>query len=656
MPNFNQRTTIKSVFAMLVIAIFIVFSGLAFRQQTQTVEYLTFTQKAGAYAASEVDRTALGLAQGLELVGEGLRESDYLLLKFDLLWARLKTVRNGSEAAGLRELPGAQQTYDDLYDWLDSNTAIIENLQSGDKANADQLLESFTPFLTPLRQFSFESYLGDEVTSRLNRANSIQQNVNRSIIIVLISGAFLIILLLQESNRNYWHATHDSLTRLPNRKLFNERLMRIHKKAADKNTGYAVLVVDLNNFKEINDNFGHAYGDAMLVHVSQSLQEVLGDQNLIFRMGGDEFSIIREGVNSISECENIAEIACQQIKMISRIKDINMQQDVSVGVSFYPEDGQNAEDIVANADIAMYHAKRLRSGTHYRLFTPDMRWRKRVSRALRNDIIDNNLTVHYQPIVDLKTGKIYAIEALLRWYSKKYGYINPLEAFQIADQYGLSEMLNHWVIYTACKAYRGWHQDSESNICLSINISPVMYRQNQLANLLSDVFHHTNFQPENLVLEITENTAMQDLEATPGIMQTLKALGVQIALDDFGTGLSSLSHLRELPIDKLKLDRSFVKEIDQDEKDAYFVECINALATKFDMQLVAEGIETKAMLDKIRDIGCAYGQGYLFDKAVTAQEMQNLISRQVMGENIYQAHLEKNHARKPKLSLINTKN
>ena len=418
-------------------------------------------------------------------------------------------------------------------------------------------------------------------------------------------------------------AQHDALTQLPNRSLMGEHLGKAIAAAHRQSRQVAVLFLDLDRFKHINDSLGHAVGDGLLLSVAARLTACVRGADTVSRLGGDEFVLV---LADIVEADHAAARAQQIIEMLAARHDVASHQihvTVSVGISLYPDDGQEAALLLQSADTAMYQAKEHGRNT-YRFFRPDMNarvvTRRRIETGLRRGLERQEFVLHYQPKVSLRTGAVTGVEALVRWVSPEEGLVGPTEFVPIAEDSGLIVPIGRWVLREACVQARAW-LDTGNPTPVAINISALEFRDKDFLRYVHDVLAETRLDPRYLELELTESRLMAYGESSTALLQSLKQLGVTIALDDFGTGYSSLSHLQQFPIDVLKIDRSFVHEIGGARSGSPIVNAIISLGRSLQCRVIAEGVETEGQLAFLQASHCGEGQGFYFGRPVMAEEM-----------------------------------
>lgn len=429
----------------------------------------------------------------------------------------------------------------------------------------------------------------------------------------------------EESLRH--QATHDELTGLPNRWFFRLQLNEALLRAGRVGARVAVLFLDLDDFKNVNDSFGHAMGDALLVQAGSRIRGVLRENDTLARMGGDEFAILLTDLNDVDEAVGVAIKLLLSLQTAYRLQDQDVYSSGSMGLAFYPDDAQDSEALLRFADIAMYQAKQAGRGTYAcysqemdRRVREDMQLHTRLQEALAQGI----LQLHYQPQVDVNTGAIVGAEALLRWHDPVLGTVAPDRFIPVAEATGLILPLSDWVLETACEQIAAWTQ-AGTPLQVAVNFSAQQFRKRNLHEQVEAALARTGAQARWLTIEITESVAMAQPEQAQEQLNALVALGCQVALDDFGTGYSSLAYLKALPVNKLKIDKRFMDGIPDDANDIAISRAIIALAHSLGMTLVAEGVETDAQLDFLRQHGCEMYQGWLFSKAIPVGDLTAML-------------------------------
>jgi diguanylate cyclase (GGDEF)-like protein len=424
-------------------------------------------------------------------------------------------------------------------------------------------------------------------------------------------------------------AEHDFLTGLPNRSLLTDRLAQSIALAQRHGKRVAVMYLDLDHFKHINDSLGHAVGDQLLQSVAKRLQACVRVSDTVCRQGGDEFVVLLSEVESAADASLGAEKLIAAAAQPHLVDGHRLHVTASIGISIYPDDGKDAETLVKNADIAMYHAKR--SGRNgIRVFVAEMNVRavarQAVEESLHHALEQREFVLHYQPKVDLETGAITGAEALVRLKQSNNGLVYPAQFVAVAEDCGLILPLGKWVLREACRQTAAWLRFGLDTGQIAVNVAAAEFHGRDFLSDIRAILDETGLDPRYLELELTESGLMHATAATTQILRALKDLGVQIAVDDFGTGYSSLSYLHRFPIDTLKIDQSFVREIDGDGGEAIIVSAIIAMGKSLKLRVVAEGIETRQQLAFLRSNACAEGQGYYFTRPVAAEAFAGLLA------------------------------
>ena len=415
-----------------------------------------------------------------------------------------------------------------------------------------------------------------------------------------------------------FQAYHDLLTRLPNRSLFKDRLNLAVAQARRVDSNVAVMFLDLDRFKVINDSLGHAMGDRLLQAVAMRLEGVLRKCDTLSRFGGDEFTLLLPNINGTEDARIIAKKVINTLKEPFMLGEHEAFVGVSIGISMFPVGGESVDELIKNADTAMYHVKS-RGKDGYQFFSPSMGVadsnRIHLEREIRKALDHGEFKVFYQPQINAKTNEVIGVEALVRWEHPTRGLVFPGEFLPLAEETRLMSDISEWVLKTACSEVQSWINSGHPNIRLSVNFSAHQVEHPRFVDRLLDVLQENNFPSENLEIEITENAIMNDLEQMTKKLNRLAEHGITIAIDDFGTGYSSLNYLRQLPIHTLKVDQSFVKDIEETMGDACIVNAIVNMAHGLKLNIVAEGVETETQLDYLRNLGCQEIQGFYFGKA-----------------------------------------
>ncbi|MDQ6917430.1 MAG: EAL domain-containing protein, partial [Pseudomonadota bacterium] len=416
---------------------------------------------------------------------------------------------------------------------------------------------------------------------------------------------------IQAEERLQYLATRDALTGLPNRLLLQERLGQAIAQAKRSGRRVGVLFIDLDRFKNVNDTLGHRIGDELLKRVTSALSETLRETDLLARLGGDEFMVIVDDFDDPAVLSRVAQKLQDAIAHPFRIEDHDIYVTSSIGISVYPDDSDDPEGLLKHADVAMYRSKELGRNT-YQFFDADLAARRmkqhNLESALRTAVKENALKLHYQPVVRISDRVIIGAEALLRWHDEEHGDIAPQVFIPLAEESGLIHILGDWVLRTAAEQCAAWRK-AGLPLTMSINLSGRQFYRDDLAERISQIVREAGCEPSWIELEVTESSLLHDLDSIKKVLQHLREQGFSVAIDDFGTGYSSLSHLKHFPIDTLKIDISFIADLETDPGDAAITEAIIALAKGLGLRVVAEGVGTRAQLEFLDARGCHCFQG-----------------------------------------------
>jgi diguanylate cyclase (GGDEF)-like protein len=467
--------------------------------------------------------------------------------------------------------------------------------------------------------------------ARRKPANNIVETTSGRVVFIahqpMLDGGWVV---THEDITERWHAEkkiaymahHDALTDLPNRVLLRERLEEALSRVR-QGERLAVLYLDLDHFKRINDTFGHAVGDELLQAVAERLKDCVREIDTVARLGGDEFAIIQTALQDPAQAIDLSEQLRNAIKVPYESQEHRLVVDVSIGIAFSPDDGNDADDLLKKADIALHSAKTAGRGLGC-CFEPEldarMRARHTLEAELRNAITNGELELHYQPQVNLERNEISGVEALLRWRHPERGMVPPEEFISIAEEAGLIVQIGEWSLRQACADAAGW----PDHIKVAVNLSPLQLAGKNLVQTVISALAGSGLPSSRLELEITETVLMRNTFATLDMLRQLRELGVRIAMDDFGTGYSSLSYLQSFPFDKIKIDRSFINDLSENDISLAIVRAIITLADSSGMTTTAEGVETEQQMERVRELGCTEMQGYLFSAARPAAEISQL--------------------------------
>ena len=422
-------------------------------------------------------------------------------------------------------------------------------------------------------------------------------------------------------------AHYDLLTNLPNRALFYNSLTNSISKAKRNGTKVALMFIDLDNFKNINDTLGHDYGDILLKEVAEKLKSVLRAEDVVSRLGGDEFTVVLDDITDTAYPSVVAQKIIDALAKPIKLKDEMGYIGSSIGITIFPDDAADMDTLIKNADMAMYAVKGAGKNT-FRYFTEEMdsdsREKMELTNDLRSAVINNELEMYYQPIVDVQYGGLALFEALVRWEHPKYGLITPEYFIHLAEEGGFMVKIGRWILTSVCQKIKQF-QDRGYDIKIAANVSSKQLTQNHLEQTTKDIIKKTGIKPELLELEVTEGFLMENIQKVEEVLSNLRDFGVGISIDDFGTGYSSLSRLKSLPITKLKIDKSFVDDVIESESDRKIFKVIISLAKGLGLEVVSEGVETKEQFEFVQNAGCDLVQGYYFSKPLSSKRVDKFL-------------------------------
>lgn len=422
-------------------------------------------------------------------------------------------------------------------------------------------------------------------------------------------------------------AYHDDLTNLPNRRLFKERLLKAIEHAKGLEQNLAILFLDLDRFKNINDSLGHATGDWVLQIIAKRLRGCVGELNLLARIGGDEFTVLLPHLSSKEEAEQVAQTLLSEFERPLPLDGHELRLTTSIGIAVYPWDGTDVETLMTSADTAMYRAKV--QGNSYRFYASTMNSllykRFLLEESLRKALDHQEFEIYYQPRVDSLSGQVRAVEALLRWHHPELGMVSPADFIPLAEETGLIIPIGKWVLREACRQNQEWQSRGIPPIRVAVNFSPRQLSERDIAKYIEQTLVETGMSAQWLEIEITESAILQEVELIIELFQTLRRMGVHVSIDDFGTGYSSLSYLTRFKINALKIDQSFVRDLTINPDNAAIATAVINLAHSLQMNVVAEGVETAQQMDFLKNLRCHEMQGYLFSKPVPAKQAEDLL-------------------------------
>jgi diguanylate cyclase (GGDEF)-like protein/PAS domain S-box-containing protein len=458
--------------------------------------------------------------------------------------------------------------------------------------------------------------------------NSLSPIMEEGEVVEVVGSSIDITGRLKAEEKNKYLSNYDLLTDLPNRFRFTEYVNVYLKEVKYSRSMMAVILIDIDRFKNINDSLGHSLGDQLLQGVAERLKRCLSIEELVARMSGDEFILLLPQVANQNQVIKKVHKIIKLFKQPLMIDDHEIFITISLGISLFPEDGSDLENLVKNAETAMYRAKE-QGGNSYQLYSPAMNARAfeklALENSLRKSLKREEFLLHYQPRINLETGQFISMEALIRWNHPDLGLVSPAEFIPLAEITGLIIPIGEWVLRTACAQNKAWQDAGFPPMRVAVNISAKQFHLDNLVKTISGVLKETGLKPEFLELEITENSIMQDTELTVSLLHELKAMGVKLSIDDFGTGYSSLGYLKNFPIDTLKIDRSFVRDITTNPDDAAIATTIITLGHSLNFKVIAEGVETVEQFSFLKEQLCDQIQGFYFCRPLPVEEFEKVI-------------------------------
>ncbi len=525
----------------------------------------------------------------------------------------------------------------------------IENLFnatfSKNKQNSIQFKISLSHFVFNER---FRIY-GQNYQLKLERDINLSMINPETILLYWLIAMFLYVLLVRlllkrqaSEDEIRYLAYFDSLTTLPNRTSFKERLEQLLREAKEHETTGAILFMDIDEFKRINDTLGHDVGDELLKQVSTRLTQqmrqsdsvnrgsIIEAKNFVTRLGGDEFTLLLTDIKNKKSAGLIASRILEHISQPFNLKHHEVYITSSIGIALFPHDGDNVEQLLKHADIAMYHAKSM-GKNNYQFYLEQMsshnEQRLDLELKLHQALENQEFQLHYQPQIDTSNNKIVAAEALIRWQQSDLGMIYPDDFISLAEETGQIFKIGEWVINEACRQNKAWQQAGLLPVRISVNLSSLQFMQEDLCKTIIDILHKTQLEPQYLEIEITESIMMRNIEQTISIIQELSDMGINVSVDDFGTGYSSLSYLKKFPLESLKIDRSFVMDIPEDKDDMMITSAIISMAKSLNLNVIAEGVESQGQVEFLKEHQCDLMQGYYFSRPVAADKFALLLTK-----------------------------
>ncbi|MDD5462274.1 MAG: EAL domain-containing protein [Methylococcales bacterium] len=528
-------------------------------------------------------------------------------------------VESSSDGAVVNDegtVPGAQEDAERLH----KDAADLDHIA----VNAGQLNEE------KVNSLEQEICMGEKAYHGLNKQMIMLQEANANLVIATIEAHKLAEKVEKAKLQLNHLAHHDTLTGLPNRILLQDRLSQAIELAGRQGRQVALMFMDLDRFKYINDSLGHAVGDQLLKSIAKRLTASMRSSDTVCRLGGDEFVLLLPNIEHAADVRLCAQKILAAFTESHKIDGHDIHIGVSIGISIYPDDGQDEEILIRNADIAMYYAKE-KGRNNYQFFRPEMNiravQRQTIEASLRYALVRQEFMLYYQPKINLNSGKIVGVEALIRWQHPQQGLLLPDQFISIAEDCGLILPIGRWVLREACHQVQAWRKRGLPPVTMAINTSALEFLATGFLENIQTILDDICLEPNYLELELTESVLMKDAESTIALLNALVDIGVKLAVDDFGTGYSSLSYLRQFPIDTMKIDQSFVEGMTRNPDDACIVNAVISMGKSLKKRVVAEGVETPEQFALLLDQQCEEGQGYYFCRPVAAEAFADLLQR-----------------------------
>lgn len=625
----NKLARWKSFWLIPIVLIFFVSAVVSLIQLKQSINILDGRYGTSVWALFQLKTELRRFHDSLAVYRADPYTLGQVQERYDILWSRFPITLKGVDGEQIRKIDGAVESINQAFTTVKAfETIIFEELHT-DPALATQLKNQLLPHLKAIDKLALENYhYNNDFYNRGDReVLELQEQLIWLMCGLIFSGCLLLLSVLRENQINRFQAEHDSLTGLPNRVF----LRQILSDRCGSGKTFALHLIDLNGFKDINDSLGHYTGDLVLKAVAHRLTHQVDNKYncTTCRLGGDEFAIVQTGIMNELQIRQLSNTIIHLLESPFEVENHQCHIGASIGSTLYPDHGRDGSTLMSHADIAMYKAKEEAPESSHKLFNYSMvnkiNRKQQLQRDLRTAINREELHLVYQPIISMSDGKTRSLEALLRWNHPVFDAVPPLEIISVAEQYGLTESLGRWLIDETARQLKAWQKEGMSLVPVSVNVCPSMY-QLDLIELINSALE-ANKLPKGLIwIEVTEDTTIQIIKHVKEMLPKLSTQGIHIALDDFGTGLSSLSHLQQLPIHTLKIDRSFITNLYHDQTSKNLVKHIINIGHDLGLTVVAEGIEDAAVAEKLRDLNCDFAQGYFFSRPLLPNKVSDYVT------------------------------
>lgn len=625
----NKLTRWKSFWLVPIVLIFFISAVVSLVQLKQSISILDGRYGTSVWSLFQLKTEMRRFHDSLAVYRADPSTFEQVQERYDILWSRFPVILKGVDGEQIRKVDGAFQSINLAFSTIKRFEHIIFEQLPAKPSLATQLKTELVPHLKAIDKLALENYhFNNEFYNRGDQeVLELQEQLVWLMFGLIFSGCLLLISVLRENQINRYQAEHDSLTDLPNRAYLRQVLS---DKCGSGRT-FALHLIDLNGFKDINDSLGHYTGDLILKAVAHRLiHQVDNKHNCITcRLGGDEFAIVQGDVTNQLQIKHLSKTIIELLENPIEVEGHQCHIGASIGSTLYPDHGRDGSTLMSHADIAMYKAKEGAPESNQKLFNFSMvdkiNRRQQLQRDLRTAIENAELHLVYQPIISIHDGTTRSLEALLRWNHPSCGSVPPLEVIAVAEQYGLTEALGRWLINETARQLKAWEKEGMPLVPVSINVCPSMY-QLDLIGLINSALETNQLNKGLIWIEVTEDTTIQLIKRVKELLPKLSDQGICAALDDFGTGLSSLSHLQQLPIHTLKIDRSFITHFRYDSTSRNLVKHIINIGHDLGLTVVAEGIEDAEVADELRDLKCDFAQGYFYSRPLLPSNVTNFVT------------------------------
>lgn len=623
------KSKLRLIVLVLITLVFLASSVASWYSNNQSSRLVATHVQLSSWSLSLLELESRKLYNNLRLYRAGAISFDEVALTYDLLWNRLSIFLVSDESKRVRQSYGAGELAERIFDVLKEHEQRLEQMKK-QPPQAEGMIAALQPLLDDLRVLMIKVNTGPEAKAAIEAIFASQQKVALLLMGLFITGLMLLMALIRENQRNKSLSLHDPLTGLPNRTYFRQQLANWCQES-QRHQPRVLCLLNLNRFKDVNDTLGYSFGDQILVGMAKRLREIVQEGDMIARLDGNEFALILQTNPKEESVESQVRRLCESLSIDFMAEGKAYHLEASVGVSLFPDYAKDADKLYVQAELALQHARqkgRNKIAVYSPIMASQLQRSRRLLKDLRSELANPESTalqMYYQPIVSSSNQHSRGMEALLRWSHPELGPVSPMEAVEIAENNELGHDLAAWVLQRVAKELHRLPSQVRDQLYVAINLSPSLFNQN-LPQWMTERVNALGLAPQQLVLEITENILMLDMRGCQTIIERLRALGYRLALDDFGTGYSSLSYLRSLPINTLKIDKSFIRSLQHDPLQQFFVQSMVELAHRLGARVVAEGIESAPEHECILKLNCDEAQGYFYGHPMPMQALLPYLS------------------------------